>query len=103
MSEERVYVHRQPGVHILAALFVSLLIIVLAMWGMGMVDVAHPKDGSVVITVDFSKAERASHNAVDKTGQALEQAGKELREKAAQAPERQTPPESKTSPDEQAP
>jgi|SwirhisoilCB3_FD_contig_31_7830729_length_853_multi_5_in_0_out_0_1 hypothetical protein len=82
MLEERVYVQRQPGVHILSALFVSLLIIIAALWMMGVITVGHAQGGPVVITVDFSKAEQASEKAVDKTGQALENAGEKLRQKA---------------------
>lgn len=82
MLEERVYVQRQPGLHIFSALFVSLIIIVAALWMMGVITFAHANGGPVVITVDFSKAEQASEKAVDKTGQALENAGENLRRKA---------------------
>lgn len=82
MLEERVYIQRHPGAHILAALFVSLLIVLLAMWLMGIMTVEHPNGGPVVITIDFSKAERASQEAAEKTGEALERAGKELRKKS---------------------
>jgi hypothetical protein len=82
MVEERVYVQRQPGLHILSALFISLLIIIAALWMMGVITFAHAQGGPVVITVDFSKAEQASEKAVDKTGQALENAGEKLQQKA---------------------
>jgi dissimilatory sulfite reductase (desulfoviridin) alpha/beta subunit len=82
MLEERVYVQRQPGLHILSALFVSVLIIIAALWMMGVITVAHAQGGPVVITVDFTKAEQASEKAVEKTGQALENAGEKLRQKA---------------------
>ena len=86
MIEERVYVQRQPGVHILAAIFVSLLIVILALWLLGVMTVKHVDGGPVVITIDFAKAERASQDAADKTGEALERAGQELREKSRPAP-----------------
>lgn len=89
MLEERVYVQRQPGLHIISALFVSLIIIVAALWMMGVINFAHASGGPVVITVDFSKAEQASEKAVDQTGRALENAGEKLRQKAH---EPETPP-----------
>lgn len=42
MVEERIYIQRHPGAHILAAMFVSLLIVLLAMWLMGIMTVEHP-------------------------------------------------------------
>lgn len=103
MVEERIYIQRHPGAHILAAMFVSLLIVLLAMWLMGIMTVEHPGGGPVVITIDFSKAERASQEAAEKTGEALERAGKELRQKSepptaaptttnANSPDTATPP-----------
>jgi hypothetical protein len=81
MVEQRVYIERRPGAHVLGAVLVSLIIIIGALWMMGVITVA--KNGSqVVITVDFSKAEKASQDAADKTGQALERAGEKLREKS---------------------
>lgn len=103
MLEERVYIQRNPGAQILAALFVSLLIILLAMWALGVMTVAHPNGGQVVITFDFSKAERASQKAAEKTGQALEQAGKELRQKSEASPSAGPPPAQANSPDAAAP
>ena len=103
MIEERVYVQRQPGAHILAAIFVSLLVVILAMWLMGVMTVKHPDGGPVVITIDFSKAERASEDAADKTGQALERAGQKLREKAAGAPAAHEPKDAAAAPFETAP
>ncbi len=97
MLEERVYVQRHPGAHILAALFVSLLIVLLAMWLMGIMTIEHPNGGPVVITIDFSKAERASHEAAEKTGEALERAGKELR-KNSEPPPTAAPPTTTANP-----
>lgn len=82
MVEERVYIQRQPGLHIFSALFVSCLIVIAALWMMGVITFAHAQGGPVVITVDFSKAEQASEKAVEKTGEALENAGEKLRRKA---------------------
>jgi hypothetical protein len=86
MIEERVYVQRHAGAQILAALFVSLLVVILAFWLVGVLTVKHLEGGPVVITVDFSKVEQASHEAVEKTGEALERAGQDLRENAGAAP-----------------
>jgi hypothetical protein len=99
MVEERVYIQRSPGAHLLAAVFVSLLIIAAAMWAMGVMTVAHPAGGPIVITIDFSKAERASQEAVEKTGEALERAGHELRDKASrdETPAAETPPKTPPS------
>lgn len=102
MVEERIYIQRHPGAHILAALFVSLLIVLLAMWLMGIMTVEHPRGGPVVITIDFSKAERASQEAAEKTGEALERAGKELRQKSEPPPTAATTTNA-SSPDAAAP
>lgn len=80
MVEERIYVPRNPGLHILAAVSVSLAVMIVALWLMGVIEVSHPNGGPVVITVDISKAEQASKDAADKTGRALEHAGEKLQQ-----------------------
>lgn len=84
MVEERVYVERGPS-----ALGVFLVIVVVAfvavgavLWGTGALVVNRDAQNRVQVTFDPARAEHAGDDALDKTGQALEDAGEKMQRQA---------------------
>lgn len=83
MVQERVYVDRGisgPG------LFFGLLAVVLlavgVLWATGALTIQRPGDGRVEVTFDAYKAKDSGKQAMEKTGQALQHAGKKLERQA---------------------
>lgn len=84
MAEERVYVERGPsalGVF-LAIVVVAFLVVGGVLWSTGALLVNRDAQNRVQITYDPDRAEHAGDDALEKTGQALENAGDKIKRQA---------------------
>lgn len=84
MVEERVYVERGPsalGVF-LAIVVVAFIVVGAVLWSTGALIVNRDPQNRVQVTYDPARAEHAGDNALEKTGQALENAGEKIKRQA---------------------
>jgi hypothetical protein len=84
MVEERVYVERGPsalGVF-LAIIVIAFLVVGGVLWSTGALVVGRDAQNRLQVTFDPARAENAGDDALEKTGQALEDAGEKIKRQA---------------------